>query len=678
MTRKPRAARRKETRRAQPVLEGLEARRLLNSDSLASAGAAAASSGGVLSHHDREFSYTTPSGGHAVITVIGRGNLAGTGLDGSRALRLVYGGTNAFSKITGQVFGGDGRAALADILSSQLIGSSAQINGTGVGGTVLQAVILRQFDLVPGGNINLAAGVNTLVLDSIGTGAQLHLRALPPPPAPSTPSTTTTSLVAVTTPTGTSGAVVSSTSPSSSSSSSSTSTSTTLEAGQSVTVTTNGVSTAYVSNGLKAQTLGSVSGVFTPGENLVVALPTGQPPQTRPPGPPGIILAVNSVRGTTKSPINLLKDPFIFGYDYNSDQVVPFRLDLTTGTGKQENPDPSFTPITVKGHPLVPGLNLAWHGNQLDVLVGSGMTVYAYNATTGAPDGSFTTTEPINSIASSGTTVVLGSYVTGLLYPINLSASLAAGSAQPAGKAAPLMLPGGITPLGGLTGLPASTTIYAAVAARFDSFLPGELQLGIASVSTANVKTTPGKGTALETKLASVSQYALQNMGMPIDISMVPSPALGSVDQNLAVVASFSDGTNTVNLYPAGSPTSMKSLTLESENPLQPLVLLALSSTFRPDLSSSALIDIQGNVQSVRGHTATGMVLNDSGNLNLVKFSSLRNSTIVGQPLSHLQITHRSNNIMLTPSRAAGMRNGVAINKNLEQIGPLSQTNDHR
>ena len=32
------------------------------------------------------------------------------------------------------------------------------------------------------------------------------------------------------------------------------------------------------------------------------------------------------------------------------------------------------------------------------------------------------------------------------------------------------------------------------------------------------------------------------------------------------------------------------------------------------------------------------MVLNDNGNLNLVKFASVSNSTIVGQPVSHLQM----------------------------------------
>ena len=70
------------------------------------------------------------------------------------------------------------------------------------------------------------------------------------------------------------------------------------------------------------------------------------------------------------------------------------------------------------------------------------------------------------------------------------------------------------------------------------------------------------------------------------------------------------------------------------------------------------------------------MILNDTGNLNLVKFASITNSTIVGQPVSHIQIRNRSDVTVLTPSRTAGSRNGVTVDSNLRPIGPLSQTND--
>ena len=59
-----RASRRKiRTNRARPVLEGLEGRQLLS---------------GTFSHNGTEFSYTTPTGGHATIRIVGIGNLAGT------------------------------------------------------------------------------------------------------------------------------------------------------------------------------------------------------------------------------------------------------------------------------------------------------------------------------------------------------------------------------------------------------------------------------------------------------------------------------------------------------------------------------------------------------------------------------------------------------------------------
>jgi hypothetical protein len=669
MTRKPSNAQKSQTHRARPVLEGLEPRRLLSHHSVGGA-IALVSSNGSFSHDDREFTYTTPTDGHAVINVIGRGNLTGTSLDSTGALILVYGGTNAFTKITGEVHGGDGRAPLSSILSSQLIGSSAQINGTGVGGTVLQAVLLGQFDLVAGGNINLAAGVNTLTLDSVGSDTQIHLRTLPPAPTSSTALTTSIPVV-TTTQTGASSLLL--VLRSLSTTTTTTSTENTLVAGQSTTVTTNGVSASYLSNGRQAQTLSSITGLFSAGTNLVESLPAGQPPQTQPPAPPGIILKVNSITGTTNNPINLLTDPDIFGYDPTTGQLVRFTLNLTSNTGTI---DPSFPPISVPGHPTVAGLNLAWNGDQLDVLISSGTTVYAYNATTGAATGSFTTSVPINSIASSGTTVVLGSFQTNQLYAINLSSSLATGQAQPAGKAQPLEPAAGITLLGGLTGLPGSTTIFATVAATFDSFQPTQTQLGLASVSTAQVTNVRGHGTILSTELTAVSQAAIQQSGSNINvpsspqpITSLPGPALGSVDQSVALVASASGGTNTINLYSAKTLTG--TITLDYADPLA-----ALSATFRPDLTASALIDITGNVQSIRGGSAMGMVLNDNGNLNLVKFASVANSTIVGQPLSHVQILSRSNDIILTPSRTVGSRNGVTVNQNLAPIGVLSQTND--
>jgi len=662
MTRRTANAQRSQPRRTQPGLEGLEERRLLSSVAVHHSIAAVASSDGALSHNDHEFTYTTPTGGLAVIDVVGRGNLAGTTVDSSGALQLVYRGTNAYSKIVGQVHGGGGRAPLASILNSQLVDAGQTNSLSGVGGNVLASVKLGNFDLIAGGNINLTPGVNSLILDAVGPATQIHLRALPPAPGPSSTSATS-ALAAVTTTSGTTGAVI--TGPSSSSSSASGST---LEAGESTTIATNGVSATYISNGAQAQSLASISGNFSAGTNLVEPLATGQPPSI-PPAPPGIIFKVNRINGSSTAPINLLTDSKIFGYDPVTGRLVRFDLNLTTDTGA---PDPTFTPISVPGDPAVAGVNLGRSGSQLDVLVSSGTTVYAYNARTGVPVGSFTTTSPINSIGSTDTLTVLGSFMPNQLEAINLTASLQTGKAQPQGSVQPYSPTAGFTLLGGLTGLPGSSKLYATVAATFNSFQPTMTQLGIQTVSTGNVLTIPGHGTSFFYKLASGTSTALIQRSAYTNVPpSQPGPALGSVDQSLALVAAAAGGTNTINLYAPGSSSSSGTITLNYPN-----LLAGLSSSFRTDLTSSALIDIQGNVQSFRGGRATGMVLNDNGNLNLVKLASLTNSTIVGQPLGHLQINRRSNDMILTPTRTVDGRNGVKVDNNLQPIGPLSQTND--
>jgi hypothetical protein len=70
------------------------------------------------------------------------------------------------------------------------------------------------------------------------------------------------------------------------------------------------------------------------------------------------------------------------------------------------------------------------------------------------------------------------------------------------------------------------------------------------------------------------------------------------------------------------------------------------------------------------------MVVNDTGNLNLVQFDSVANSTIVGQPINHLKINHRSNVSIVSSKRDVGTRNDVTIVNGLQPIGPLTQPND--
>ena len=107
------------------------------------------------------------------------------------------------------------------------------------------------------------------------------------------------------------------------------------------------------------------------------------------------------------------------------------------------------------------------------------------------------------------------------------------------------------------------------------------------------------------------------------------------MDGSLALVTGASKGTNTVNLYnPASLPR-------RHHRPGHPDLITALSGNFRTDLAGSALVDIQGDVQSIRGGTANGLVLNDTGNLALIKLNRISNSEVVGLPISHLEIKHR-------------------------------------
>ncbi len=179
-----------------------------------------------------------------------------------------------------------------------------------------------------------------------------------------------------------------------------------------------------------------------------------------------------------------------------------------------------------------------------------------------------------------------------------------------------------------------------------------------------------GQGSVLSNELTELASVAIKPAGQFVNVPAAqpatspPGPALGSIDQSLALVTGASGGTNTVN-------TENGTFTFYYPN-----ALAGLSESFRPDLVGAAVIDIQGTVQSIRGTTATGMVLNDTGNLNLVKFRTVANSTIVGQPVGHIQFKSRSHVSIMTPTRDVAGRNGVIVNSKLVQIGPLTQPND--
>jgi hypothetical protein len=242
--------------------------------------------------------------------------------------------------------------------------------------------------------------------------------------------------------------------------------------------------------------------------------------------------------------------------------------------------------------------------------------------------------------------------------------------------------------LSGLTGLPGSNRVFSLTAAIFNSFQPTQNQLGLLTAETSQGNPGPAGTFILTHQFSTVSEKAFTPGGTFVPIPNPTDPQLGmsmgSVDKNLAVNTmgtSLSNPTkavpnNTVDLFGQISLTQHGTITLNYPNQLTDL-----SETFRPDLAGTAIVDVQGDIQSFRGLSANGLVLNDTGNLNLLKTGLITNSTIVGQPIGHIQspMSHRSNVLLISTNVfpfISKRHPELTVNPSLQQIGPLSQPND--
>jgi hypothetical protein len=250
--------------------------------------------------------------------------------------------------------------------------------------------------------------------------------------------------------------------------------------------------------------------------------------------------------------------------------------------------------------------------------------------------------------------------------------------------------PNQYTLLGGLTSIPGSTTIYGTVFASFNTLQPKNVQLGFQPANTVAVTHSNIEGSKLTYSFTGSTPYAYTQKGTYTNVmGGQPGSAMGNVDSNLAVVFNppAAVDKNVVELVNPTTGVQVGKIRLKDPNNSAkdyPNPIVALSGNFRPDLNGSAaqgsgpaLIDIQGDVQSFRGRKATGMLFNDTGNLNLVKFATITDSTIIGQPIGHIDVNqHLVNVTMFTPSRTVSTRGGVQVVENLDQIGPLSFTGD--
>jgi hypothetical protein len=632
-------------RRVRPMMDGLESRCVMSATSVAEPLAqvvSASESNGVFSHHDQKFAYTTPEGTRVALTIKGRGSLAGTFVDSNGALNLRYGMSNSYTKIVSDVHGGTGRADLATIYSHDQAVSGTTNSLTGIGSPIIGMINLRKFDLIPNGTVNVTAGIGTLGLRSAGANSQIQLRELPE--AVSTSSSSSSS------------EVVTSTSPI-------------------TTTSTNNISNQYISNVFLVQTLAGSDGEFVSAGNLLLQSTAGAPGP--PPAPPGVVVAIDHINGDVPAP-NLLTDARIFGYDPVAGQVVRFQLNLQTGTGVV---DTSFAPIPVAGAPANVGVALGRDNQRQVLLVDTGTNVSVYDATYGTSLGSFSIPAGFNDVGSTDAVTVIASTAANQLQMLDIASSLAAGTAvAPVGNPSNYTPPSGLSLLGGITGLPGSNQVYTSVAAPFNTLQPLENQLGFLNVATTSSTALANGSLELFYGFSTVQQKAFTQGGnftpIPTGNPNQTAVSVGSVDRSLAVntVGKNSSGAqvpNTVQLYGQITLTSRGSITIDYPNQLSDL-----SETFRPDLAGTVLIDVQGNVQSIRGTDAQGLVINNAGNLNLVSFRSMANSTIVGEPVTHINIKKRNNVSIYSTTRTVGNRNGVTVVPGLQQIGPLSQPHD--
>ena len=151
----------------------------------------------------------------------------------------------------------------------------------------------------------------------------------------------------------------------------------------------------------------------------------------------------------------------------------------------------------------------------------------------------------------------------------------------------------------------------------------------------------------------------------------------GSVDSSLAlntIATTSTPGqyTNTVSLLGPVSLDQRGTITLDTTDPITDL-----SESFRPELNGSAaagtgpaLIDVQGDIQSVRGLTANGLVLNNTGYTNLIRIGQISNSTILAQPIGHIltPLAKRSNDVLLISTNNRDFGTPRRVNPGVEPL----------
>jgi hypothetical protein len=700
-------AMKRSNRKVRPSMEGLEGRQLLSA-SKGDAVHAQAISG--ASFTKTKIDYTTADGAKVHIQIStsnpdgSHGSLAGSSLDANGNLNLVYSGTTVFNSIIGTVKGGSGVAPLASIRNANVPLDSL----TGLGGELLGRVLLPSFNLISGGNVNLTSGVQVFSLNSVSPNSQVHLRDTPLNTSLGLPSQ---GYVDTVTGRGLKFAKLSSTSTGATSGSASGLSSGTSigvasgsaasgltvvgqgtlnpvaigfgggsvgsingpipiintvgngqnflgTPGLSQTQVSQGVVVNYITDAGSGTQLSTIGGTFAPGANLIEPTDFSLPHRVVP--PPGVVLTINHVIGGPTPNTPPLGDAQIYGYDAVANALI--RFDAVNGAQLQSIPLPASTSASGVG-----GITLARNGSEELVLVGTGTEVLAFDAVTGMGVGFFSTVATVSGIGTGGQTTVLVTAATpsnpdGTAQAIDLSQSLANHQAVSTGS--PYSPSRQFSLAGTITGVPGTGNLFALGSAFLDTTQPNIKQAGILTINPglATPTTLSESARTVLTSTAGVSLPAGTNNGVNGDSSL----ALGSRDSFLALDTGVVNGLNVVNLLSPNGLTKEGSFTLADANPLADL-----SQSFHPELANSALVDVQGNVQSFTAQNATGMVLNVAGNVDLLQINNASNSTVIGLPFSHVNIPIRNNVVITTNSRLVGTRGGVTVNSAAKQVGPL-------
>ncbi|HWE36915.1 MAG TPA: hypothetical protein VG406_10145 [Isosphaeraceae bacterium] len=428
---------------------------------------------------------------------------------------------------------------------------------------------------------------------------------------------------------------------------------------------------------------------------------------TLPSLPPGADIVIKHVRGAPRS--TPLAPPEVFAYDATIDALV--RFDATTGALLQ-----SIPLGTTPGTPVA-GVSMARDNGHLVALVGVGQTIRAFDAITGAPVGQFSTADlaamglkAIDGLGSTNTRTILTDSTAGsggMAVLIDVTKSLATGQAVTVGSVfspqRQFSLSGGATSIAGVD------QVALSGAGFFDAYQPNSTQPGILVLNTTGNNLTEAARFALPTSPTTTA------VGTPTN----PTTAMGAIDSDIAVVTDVANGVNTVTLYhvvtstltakPTTSTTAnvstssaaatnatsrsttgnslntvagtssgtvtVQSTQLEADgtvNLQDPHPLTGLSESFHPELAGAAIVDVvSGTVNSFKTIDATGLAFNSTGQLTHLQAVSLNDSAVVARPIKYVNVASRNNVLLLSTTRGLGTAQGVTVNPNLRQVGPL-------